>query len=70
MLIIPQTSWQNVLDQYDPDERYAIHLAQTGRSVDPKGFVIDETELSDALRTKVQGHFVVRAMRVGRGAAI
>jgi hypothetical protein len=70
MLIIPQTAWANHLDDYSPDERYAIHLAQTGQSVDPRGFVIDESQLSDELRAKVAGHFVVRAMRAGRGAEL
>jgi hypothetical protein len=54
VLAIPQDRWNSVKDMFDGDECYAIHLAQTGLATEFKGFIVDDSELSDELAAKLR----------------
>ena len=60
MLTIAYHHWDKALKWFSDEELLDIHLATTGSVEQPRGFIVDESKLSETVRAKVKFHFVVR----------
>lgn len=68
-MTIKQNLWDSSKRFFNDAETVELHNAQTGWSVTPRGFNVDETRLSRDLASKVRFHFIEKTPRIGRGAA-
>lgn len=69
MITIAQNRWDECSRWFNEDECVELQSASLGSSTAPRGFVVDETQLSEILQAKVRFHFLESNGRIGRGAS-
>jgi hypothetical protein len=53
-MIIRDTTWSRIREQFSADEKAALNKTITGHAVCPRGIAIDEDKLDVPLREKIK----------------
>lgn len=52
-MLISDATWKRIRERFTEEEKQALRDAYLGETICPKGIVIDEAKLNEALRAKV-----------------
>lgn len=54
-MLITSTMWDEIRSHFTPEEKALLNAAMTGEVICPRGVVLDEAMLPEALRGKLVG---------------
>ncbi len=53
-MLIPDTTWERIREQFSDRERFDLRKAVTGQVLSPAGFIIEPARLDVALEFKIE----------------